>query len=73
MIERRQIDGKQSTVAYLNNDFEPCDPEDAELVKVIFDNGDVLWLTANGSRESMDSRSEIVEGKDDEEVEGESP
>lgn len=45
MIERQTIDGRQAFVAYVKGDFEPCDAADATLIKVIFDDGGMLFLT----------------------------
>ena len=39
MIERTTIDGKYATVAYLKGDMVPCGPDEAEFVKVLFDDG----------------------------------
>lgn len=44
MIERQKVDGRDATVAYLNLDMEPTTVDDAELVKVIFDDGQILFL-----------------------------
>jgi DNA topoisomerase-1 len=43
MIERTEIDGSPATVAYLTTDFEPATPATAEMVKVIFDDGRVVF------------------------------
>jgi hypothetical protein len=40
MIERQTINGRKATIA----DFTPCERDGAELVKVIFDNGEVVFL-----------------------------
>lgn len=45
MIERQIVEGKAAMVAYLNDKFEPVDKVTASLVKVIFDDGDVVFLT----------------------------
>ena len=45
MLERTVIDGKSATVAYLKGDTQPATKEDYTYVKVIFDNGDVLFAT----------------------------
>lgn len=45
MIERTTVDGREATVAYLHSDWSMADgPHDADLVKVIFDGGGVLFL-----------------------------
>lgn len=44
MIERVELDGRTANVAYLTATFSPADKDDAELVKVIFDDGETLIL-----------------------------
>lgn len=44
MIERVTIDGEEAFAAYVNNQFEPVDKDQATIVKVIFDNGKVMFL-----------------------------
>jgi hypothetical protein len=43
MIRRETVEGREATVAYLRGNFEPCDPDDAEVAKVIFDDGNVVF------------------------------
>jgi hypothetical protein len=43
MIERTEIDGKKASVAYLNKDFTPATKDDYELVKVLFDDGNMMF------------------------------
>jgi hypothetical protein len=46
MIKREQVNGKTASVAYLKADLTPADSvEEAELLRVLFDNGDSAWLT----------------------------
>jgi hypothetical protein len=45
MITREVVDGKQATVSHLNDKWELCDPKDATMVKVVFDDGGVLFGT----------------------------
>lgn len=45
MIERTTIDGKPATVAYLKGDMTPASKEDHTHVKVIFDDGTVVFAT----------------------------
>lgn len=44
MIERTEVSGRPATVAYITKDFEPADKKTAQLAKVIFDDGDVVFL-----------------------------
>lgn len=45
MLERTVIDGKPATVAYLRGKMQPATKEDHTYVKVMFDNGDVVFAT----------------------------
>ncbi len=46
MIEKRHIDGRPATIVYLMAaDFAPATPATADLVKIIFDDGEVAFLT----------------------------
>lgn len=43
--EHKEIDGKMGTWYYLTTDFVPTTKQDAELIKVIFDDGSgSMWL-----------------------------
>jgi len=44
MIERTEVDGRPATVAYITGDFQPATKEDWELAKIIFDDGEVVFL-----------------------------
>lgn len=44
-IERTTIDGRPAMVAYLGAGFVPTTREDATMIKVLFDDGDTMWLT----------------------------
>lgn len=44
MIEKQTIDGREAMVAYLNQDFTPASKDDWYLAKVIFDDGQVVFL-----------------------------
>jgi hypothetical protein len=44
MIKRETVGGREATVAYMRKDFTPVDDEDdAEMIKIIFDDGDVIF------------------------------
>lgn len=43
-IERTTVDGRKATVAYILDDFTPTTPAKATLVKVLFDDGDIMFL-----------------------------
>lgn len=44
-MKKTMIDGRSATVAYLNSKFEPVSQAEATLVKVIFDDGEIIFLT----------------------------
>lgn len=48
MIERQTIEGREAVVAYVTGDMQPAEKEDADLAKVVFDDGEVVWLTLGG-------------------------
>ena len=56
MIERTEIDGKPATVAYLtrggDGSFQLVDVKDATLVKVVFDDGNVVFGTKEMAEKS---------------------
>lgn len=45
MIERQTLDGREATVAYLDRSLQPVAKAEAELIKVMYDDGEHLWLT----------------------------
>jgi hypothetical protein len=45
MIERTMVSGRPATVAYINRDFTPADKTNWELAKVLFDDGEMVFLT----------------------------
>jgi hypothetical protein len=45
MIERREFNGRMATFAYIDDDFNPVPKENAPRIKVIFDDGGVMFLT----------------------------
>jgi len=44
MIEQAHIGGRDALVVYLTLDFQPVDKLAADLVKIIYDDGDVHWM-----------------------------
>src|SRR3974390_1374620 len=47
MIERQTINGGEATVSYFGDDFKPTTKESAPNAKVVFDDGEILFLTSN--------------------------
>jgi len=46
MIERTEVDGKPATVAYIDDKFQPVEKDQAVYIKVLFDDGEQLMLSA---------------------------
>ncbi len=46
MIREEEIGGEMALVAYLTLDFEFVDPEDAEMIKIMYDDGRVVFAFA---------------------------
>lgn len=44
MIERQDVDGREATVAYLDNHFDPVSKAGAKIIKLMFDDGDIYFL-----------------------------
>jgi hypothetical protein len=42
MTTRETVNGKLATVAHLTDAWVPCTPEEAAIVKVVFDDGGIL-------------------------------
>ncbi len=47
--ERVVIEGRSATIAYLTNEFVPVGKDEAELVKIIFDDGELIFAVPVGS------------------------
>lgn len=43
MIEETEIDGRHALIAYISEDFQPATRDSADMLKVIFDDGEVLF------------------------------
>lgn len=50
MITRATIDGKQATVTFLNAKWEPCEPKEAKLAKIMFDDGGCMFGAVTENR-----------------------
>ena len=55
MITRDTIEGRPATVAYINDRFEPARADDATMVKVVFDDGEVRF----GIKSEKDKRKSL--------------
>jgi hypothetical protein len=54
MIEQQTIGGRKATVAYLSADLEPAGKGDAELIKAVFTDGSVMFLTPLSRTKAFD-------------------
>lgn len=52
MIERQTVDDRPAMVAYLTKDMRPADKDDAEMAKILFDDGEVVFVTFQQASES---------------------
>ncbi len=43
MTTRETVNGRLATVSHLTEAWVPCAPKDASIVKVVFDDGEVLF------------------------------
>ena len=43
MIERTEIEGRAATVAYFTTEFAPTDADAAQLIKIIYDDGEIVF------------------------------
>lgn len=64
MIERDDANG--FTAVYMTSDWEPTDKDGATLVKLVFDDGRVMFLTDPNSSEPVESEPDrdVVTGED---------
>lgn len=60
MIEQQIIDGRPATVAYINGDFTPAGKSAPALVKVLFDDGEVVFLATGGGGADAESGDEAA-------------
>lgn len=68
MIRREIIDGRRALVVYLNAAFEPVEPDKATLVKVRFENGEVIFGTPTpqaGQRFGWEDQPRVPAGSGD--------
>jgi len=43
MITYETIDGRKATIAYINDELEPVDRDEATMIKIIFDDGEIRF------------------------------
>jgi len=51
VIVRTEIDGRKATVAYLTKDMNPAEQKDAELIKIVFDDGEIRFAVPSEDKE----------------------
>lgn len=59
MIVQKQVEGRDATVVYLTKDFKPASEEGAEVVKVMFADGETRIGTRAQPRPSLDAALDI--------------
>ena len=50
MITDEIVNGKKAKVSHLTDNWEPCAPKDAYMIKIIFDDGQVAFAIATKKR-----------------------
>ena len=67
MIERSEIDGRSCAVQYLTRNRQPTDKANAEMVRVVFDDGDVMWgyATDAGDRDAETDDDSVADADAD--------
>jgi hypothetical protein len=61
MIERQEVGGRPAVVAYLTAKFEPTDKDAAQIVKVVFDDGEIRFLVPSSGRPGAGGEEEDEE------------
>jgi hypothetical protein len=69
MIEHREIDGRPASVVYLDEDMAPAERDDATIVKILFDDGEIKWLVADDSEDNDEDKEDDEEDTDEDEAE----
>lgn len=49
VLDKTEIKGKPAIIVYFKDDFIPTNKDDAEFVKIIFDDGTIMFATLGGS------------------------
>jgi hypothetical protein len=59
MIEYKEIDGRKVGIAYINDDHELVEKDQATLMKMTFEDGDVSYVEVNGGPKLEDDPGEV--------------
>ncbi len=62
MIERHIFDGRLAWIGYLDANWKACAKGSETIVKVIFDDGEILFLTHEGNKPPA-QRGPMLDGK----------
>jgi len=46
MITDEIVNGRKAKVSYLTNKWEPCDSKKADMIKIIFEDGQITFANA---------------------------
>jgi hypothetical protein len=60
MIKRQTIAGRDATISFIDSQFNPTDENDATLVKIVFDDGEALFLAAPPSYGSQAENAHVA-------------
>lgn len=70
MIRRETIDGREASVAYMDGHMFPVDdPRDADLIKIIFDDGETLWAMPSYEDDEESDEDLFDDAEDDDTAE----
>jgi hypothetical protein len=56
MIENMTIEGRPATVQYLTADFRPIDAANAEMVRIVFEDGETRWAFPSEDDKTPDEK-----------------
>src|SRR4029077_17055249 len=53
-LERVVIDSRKATIMYMDDDFTPVDQDKATLIKITFEDGEVIFVTPDAGEAEAD-------------------
>ena len=65
MIEQQTINGRKATIAYINADFSPADKDAFKFAKILFDDGEMIFLAAPPPDPHADAYAPWISDPDD--------
>jgi hypothetical protein len=61
MIEQQTIGGRAATVSYLTRDFGPAGRDDFDFAKIVFDDGDVVFVVREPYGQPLETDSVVLD------------